>query len=262
MKKELAAKVTQNVSRGGGFYVVELETELFSPPDPGQFIMMSVGEQPELTLRRPMAFYDFTSNSNKSLSKVLYSVVGKGTQYLSELKAGDGLTFLGPLGNAFSKPSQGQSTLIVAGGIGIAPFLMWHKKNPSSDHKVLLGFRNEDQASIHHDFGLDEEKLGIAVDQKTNQFFCGSVVDLFLAELESKTPDRVFTCGPDGMMQAVAKICQERKIPCEVSLEARMGCGMGVCLSCVTDFPYLDQSSQPLVCKDGPVFQLFDSAEG
>jgi dihydroorotate dehydrogenase electron transfer subunit len=218
--------------------------------------MISTGGEPDILLRRPMAFYDATSESGDQRVEILYSVVGRGTKKMATLPKGTELSMLGPLGNSFSQPTEGESVAIVAGGIGIAPFLLWGRQLAPEDRKrvrLLLGFSNRNQLPVALDFKRVSLQPIVAIEGSGGDFQ-GTVVELFQRELEDTSFDRVLTCGPEPMMDRVIEIARERQIPCEVSLEAKMACGHGLCLSCVTTSADPESAAYDLVCRDGPVF--------
>lgn len=257
--KELIATVEKNENIGGNYHVLTLrfpkEVEVVKP---GNFLMVSVNQQPSILLRRPMAFFDMAVSKTKRIGKILYANVGRGTQALTKLKANDQVSVLAPLGNAFSNPKKSEKYLVVAGGIGVAPFLFWHHRLTSAQKKqvrFVFGFRNKEQAKVVRLWkGC---KPQIVLDQKTKGFAHGNVMNLVPDLFESFRPTRVLTCGPNIMMQKVAEFAKSKNISCEVSLEAKMGCGMGVCLSCVTDFPGVGTSQdRVLLCQQGPIFTL------
>jgi dihydroorotate dehydrogenase electron transfer subunit len=257
--RELLGRIEQNEDQGGGLFVLHLSLESdLGDAKGGNFLMLSVQGESEIILRRPMAIYDLTVKDSRQILSVLYSVVGRGTQRLSKLKKGAELSLLGPIGNAFPDGTEDQMTWVVAGGIGIAPFLYWSRLQAESIRaqcNYFFGFRKREQSAIVKDFTAQGVSVQIAT-QEPSQFFQGTSVDLFKEALETSKPDMVFTCGPTPMMERVISISKDLRIPCFASLEAKMACGVGVCLSCVTDFSH-DRSAgkYSLVCQDGPVFR-------
>jgi dihydroorotate dehydrogenase electron transfer subunit len=218
--------------------------------------MVSAGAEPSILLRRPMAFYDAVKVRNRVQIEVLYAVVGRGTRQMATLKPGREISFLGPLGNSFSQPKERESVAIVAGGIGIAPFLLWGRQLAPSRRKqvrLLLGFSNRAQLPIRRDFSRVQLDPITAVEGPGGDFR-GTVVELLQREMEKRSFDRILTCGPEKMMEKVLAIAAERQVPCEVSLEAKMGCGLGLCLSCVTKSGAAADTGYSLVCRDGPIF--------
>jgi dihydroorotate dehydrogenase electron transfer subunit len=254
---EWTATVTANGDRGGGYHQLSLALPAHHPiPRAGAFMMLSVGREPEMLLRRPMAFFDAVKKGNRVRVEVLYSVAGKGTRSMLSLVRGAKLSLLGPIGNSFSQPEKGERFVIAAGGIGIAPFLLWGRQLDPSKRKsvrLLLGFANKEQKSIIRNFERIHLKPKVAIEGPGGDF-CGTVVELLEQEMEAEPFDRILTCGPSKMMEKVEALAAERQIPCELSLEAKMGCGLGLCLSCVTRHGAGESGGYSLVCQDGPVF--------
>ncbi len=175
--------------------------------------------------------------------------VGPGTRRLCELRAGDGLWALGPLGRGFDGPAEGRRALLVGGGVGIAPLAIL-QDTLEADTTVLLGFR--DRARAEGAALLREAR--VATDDGSVGHH-GFVTELLAAELDRDPHAVVYACGPAAMLEGVRAICKERATPAQLALEAGMACGFGACFGCVVprrDGGYLR------VCVDGPVI---DAAE-
>lgn len=256
--KEWIASVEINEPRGGGYNVLRLRVPGRLPQaSAGAFVMLSAGKEPEILLRRPMALYDVRPVQKGTDVSLMYTVVGRGTSALAKAKSGETLSFLGPIGNGFSKPRASDAYIVVAGGVGIAPFLLWARQLTAPQRKrvrILFGFRNKEQLPIVKDF----QKAGLrplCAVEGPGGTFKGTVIDLLNAEVAKAPATRILTCGPEKMMERAVDIAKILDIPYEASLEARMGCGVGVCLSCVTKFsPGIRPGGYALVCQDGPVF--------
>ncbi len=221
---------------------------------PGQFCMIKVsGDANDPLLRRPLSIHRVHDGGFVSF---LYKVIGKGTKCLSEYKAGEKLNVLGPLGNHFAiRPAE--KVIIIGGGIGVAP-LVFLAERIAFKHgtTVLLGFRNREDVCCVEDFEKLAARTLIATEDGSLGHK-GLITDLLREEImhNPDLPKYFYTCGPFGMQKAINNLIieelGEKKAHLEVSLEARMACGIGVCMSCVTqarDGDYLH------VCKDGPVF--------
>lgn len=258
--KEWTGKVYQNRDAGGAYKVITLSMHKnFEEPIAGQFVMFDCGFMEDgIILRRPMAFYDFVKRSEDVLVSILYHVVGKGTERMSKMKVGDTASFLGPIGNAFSVPKADEKIWVVGGGIGIAPFLLWLKQIKHRENvRIFFGFREDAQLQICEDFSDYSKFLTTCVQNGSKGDFQGTVVVALEQEMRKVFPDRILTCGPTIMMEKTIEVGQKNSIPLEVSLEAKMGCGIGVCLSCVTPIQHQKQKgSFSLVCKDGPIFTV------
>lgn len=221
----------------------DFTVEFPKQPKPGQFIHILCGEG--VLLRRPMSVCDYFNN----LLRFSFAVRGEGTKRLARHNVGDRLDILGPLGTDFSTAKKGGGVpLVIGGGIGIFP-LYYASKFLGEKTEAILGFRTKDLVIMEDDFNSVCAKTHIVTDDGSYKCM-GLVTDLFKERLSLGGITSVYTCGPQGMMKAVAKIAAENDIFCEVSLEERMGCGIGACAVCVckSEGKYLK------VCQNGPVF--------
>lgn len=221
------------------------------PVAPGQFVEVLVEGEPGVMLRRPISVHDV--DEEKGTLSLLTQIVGKGTRKLAELKVGDHLNMVYPLGHGFTTTLSALhsplSALLVGGGAGIAPLLHLSKclKAKGVKSTILLGGRTADLIPVRDEFE-SYGRLCLATDDGSLGHK-GLVVE---HPAFSESYDIIYTCGPTPMMKAVARSAAERGIRCEVSLENMMACGVGACLCCVTD---TDQGHR-CVCKDGPVFDI------
>ncbi|MCK5214039.1 MAG: dihydroorotate dehydrogenase electron transfer subunit [Candidatus Omnitrophica bacterium] len=218
---------------------------------PGQFIHIKVREGMEPFFRRPFSVYRALNHI-----EVLYEVVGKGTEILSQKKKGDALDVLGPLGTPFTIPDENiENVVMVGGGIGVAPFMMLSDLLKAKEYKMLLlyGGRSKD-----HVYDMKElAKNGCDIHIATNDGSHG--VKGFVSELFSEIPPdsnktRIYTCGPKPMMAAVQDFARTHNLKGEASCEEVLACGLGACLGCVTK----TEQGYKTVCYDGPVFDLKD----
>lgn len=232
------------------YFIIKLTAEDKLPEMlPGQFAEIKVEDSPSTFLRRPISinFVDYERNE----LWLLIQIVGAGTLKLSQLRAGDSLNLIYPLGNTFSLPDfKPSDILLVGGGVGIAPLLFWGAKLASEGYTCtfLLGGRSESNLLM-----LDEFKRYGTVVVTTEDGSSGEkgyVTDHSI--LKTKQFDAVYTCGPTPMMKAVAAYAAKNKLFCEVSLENTMACGFGACLCCVTD----TTDGHLCVCTEGPVFPI------
>ena len=227
-------------------------------------------------LRRPFSIGGLRRHGARSEIDIIGRVVGVGTVWLNALQVGDEVDVLGPLGNGFSLPSSGARVLLVAGGVGVPPILWWgavlrEKKIPCEAvygvrRRELLPATLIEEPSSEGEFVACVEEFaqnGIATLVTTEDGSCGLqglVTDGMLrhfTQLRNEAPVFVYACGPDPMLKAVARMCIERGISCELSLERMMGCGMGTCQSCVVsvrDDCTERASRYALCCSEGPVF--------
>jgi dihydroorotate dehydrogenase electron transfer subunit len=190
---------------------------------------------------------------------MLYRVVGKGTAMLSALRENQAIDILGPLGKGFDLRDGDEEKLLVGGGVGLAPLhrLAAELAARGAAARLFAGGRTRGDLPCLADF----ERLGVKCHCATEdgslgtQGFVTAVLNPYLDALAGRAA--LYACGPDGMLRAVAKIARERRLPCQVSLEGYMACGVGACLGCVT--PGKAHSPQTpdyrCVCAEGPVFE-------
>jgi dihydroorotate dehydrogenase electron transfer subunit len=224
---------------------------------PGQFVMVQVGEGMDPLLRRPFSIHQVDEGG---LLQILFKVIGKGTQALANLQAGQKMDILGPLGRGFTHNTVNEHYLI-GGGIGIAPLLFLAKqilkKNEPSAIKVLLGARTKDEIiTLVEDF----ESMGLTVQAATEDGSLGKqglVTDL-MSPIQNENPAMVYACGPHPMLRALVRVCRDKDWACQVSLETIMACGLAACLGCAV--LRADMNGYVHVCKDGPVFNADDVA--
>ncbi|MFN8239623.1 MAG: dihydroorotate dehydrogenase electron transfer subunit [Bacteroidales bacterium] len=244
-------QVVENKKLRNDYFILELLAP-GSLPDiqPGQFVQALVENSPGTFLRRPLSIHDV--DEAKNMIKLLVQVVGPGTATLSNLRESDSLNLVLPLGNSFSDPAPDDRILLVGGGCGVAPLLYLAKTLVAKGHKpeILMGFRNKERVIEYEEY----EKLG-KVWLTTEDGSAGEKG--FVTNhpvLERENFSRIYCCGPDPMMKAVAYHSRSKGIVCEVSLENLMACGFGVCLCCVVNTVKGNLCS----CTDGPVFNIED----
>ncbi len=238
------AEITAN-ERLGAYVLLSARDERRNP-EPGQFYMLAAaerwgggaGERPYL----PRAFSYARAHEDGTLDFLL-EAVGPGTQRLAELRPGDGLWLLGPLGIGFTPPGDGRRPLLVGGGIGTAPLLCLHEQM-TPDAPVLLGFRSAAHAEAARLFA---GKPLIATDDGSVGH-SGLVTELLSDRLENA---EVYACGPPPMLEAVRAICAERDVPAQLALESGMACGFGACFGCVVP----TKTGYIRLCVDGPVLE-------
>lgn len=248
-KRIESLKVIDNKPLKKDFFIIELESgEKLPEMKPGQFVQAKVDGSKETFLRRPLSLHDVDYIQNRI--KLLVQVVGNGTESLSRLKKDDLLNLIYPLGSSFSLPKKGARTLLIGGGCGIAPLLYLGRylKSHSIIPDILLGFRNSDRILEFKDYEAVGKVFLTTEDGSAGEK--GYVTDHSL--LKKARYDKVYCCGPEMMMRAIAGWCRKNNTDCEVSLENLMGCGIGVCLCCVVD----TVKGHLCTCIDGPVFNI------
>ena len=233
----MLAKILLNKPLAEGIFDLRLQMEPGLTPIPGCFLHIACGEAH--VLRRPISLCDY--DTPEGVARLVYAVKGDGTAWLARQKPGKSLDVLGPRGHGFDLPDV--PTLLVGGGIGVPPMVFCESKLTKSH--AILGFRSKDLAVLTGEFGsadicTDDGSLG----EKT-------FPHLKLKELLATGKwQRVVACGPTVMLKAVAGVCIEADVPCQVSLEERMACGVGACLVCACAV----HGTYGRVCADGPVF--------
>ena len=231
-------------------FIIELEApETLPVIQPGNFAEIEVANSPKVFLRRPFSFYDVNPTSNTI--SFFIKVAGEGTRLLGEARKGDKLSVIYPLGNSFSRPESGR-VLAVAGGSGIAPFILYGKElqNNGIEITFLFGARSADDIVLTDEFRALGKVLITTEDGSQGEK--GMVTQHGLFNNKKLPFDLIVTCGPEPMMKAVGKIAMEKNIPCEASLENTMACGFGACLCCIVP----TVSGNKCVCTEGPVFNV------
>lgn len=236
---------------GPDVFVISMECpEIAATARPGNFVNIKVNESSQPLLRRPFCIHDVRGE----VIDIMVKSVGMGTSLLCEATCGSSLLVLGPLGNAFGTDTGDFDTaMLVSGGIGTAPMLFLEKSLAAKG----LGFRNLVGGRTRLDLltrGLSN--CSTATDDGS-QGFHGNVVELLSSQLSgTEAPGRVkvFACGPNPMLKALARFCEQRGLPCELSLESVMGCGVGICYGCMVELNNADGEKETvLLCKEGPV---------
>ncbi|MFP4660922.1 MAG: dihydroorotate dehydrogenase electron transfer subunit [Halanaerobiales bacterium] len=248
------------------YFLMELDApNLVDKTEPGQFfnLRFNNGRSYDPLLRRPLSVHDLNKKTGSIL--LLYRLVGRGTELLSKYKAGESLDILGPLGSGFDVSLEKKKILIIGGGMGIAPLYYLTKKlladtGKSGNHLTILlgGNSKEDLGYFAERF--EGIKTGIDASLETDIRYTtidgslgemGNVIELW-EKLFRFDYDYLYTCGPVPMLVHVQELAGRYNIDGQVSLEERMGCGIGLCLSCVCK---TDKGNQR-ICKEGPIFPL------
>lgn len=254
MHKDPAACVTHKKS-WGAYHLLALESpEIASQAAPGQFIMVRTSPLFQPLLRRPLSIH---SVSGPELH-LFFQAVGPGTQLLARADTGQILDILGPLGRGFdlSGDLEGRQTALVGGGRGIAPlfFLAHALRKKGAEARVFYGGLSEKDLVLRERFSSAGFAAACSTEDGSSGFH-GLITELVLRETASSyAPDRMYACGPDGMLQAVAKLACRLNIPAELSLESIMGCGFGACWGCVHKIRQGGEEAWHKVCEEGPVF--------
>jgi dihydroorotate dehydrogenase electron transfer subunit len=231
----------------GAYRVLSAADPAGPPPEPGQFYMLATAERwgggederPFL----PRAFS--VLRARDGVLEFMLEDVGPGTARLAELRPGEGLWVVGPLGVGWTAPAGGRRALLAGGGVGVPPLATW-RDALGGGVTAVLGFRDARHAAAA------ELLPGAAVATDDGSVgHHGLVTDLLAAELDADPHATVYSCGPPGMLEAVRAMCEERGVPAQLALESGMACGYGACFGCVVA---VRDGGYARVCVDGPVF--------
>lgn len=252
---QCTARVVTNVPLGDDFFSMTASCpEIAADCRPGQFAMVDTGANHVPYVKRPLAIA--ASDARTGTLRFIYRAVGTGTRLLSHMESRRAFTIVGPLGNGYAAPPAKSTVLLVAGGVGLSSLLSLLPllQGLGCESHFVLGARNQGGLIC-----LDElQALGAQVSVSTEDGSAGyhgfptPVVQKLLA---GQAFGMAYICGPEPMMRAVAGPVVAAGVPCQVSLERRMGCGIGVCVGCSCKLNDPERGLvQKRVCKDGPVF--------
>ena len=246
-EKELAQVISQNCI-GTGVYSMWIETKAAQTAVAGQFVSVYCKDKTKL-LPRPISICQI--DKEKGRLRIVYRVVGEGTEEMSSYSAGDDISLIGPLGNGFMQ-REGKKAILIGGGIGIPPMVgLAEALKDKAEVSVVAGYRDE--------LFLTKElenagKLYIATEDGSTGTK-GTVIDAI--KEQAVGGNVIYACGPTPMLKAIKEYALANNIECQLSLEERMACGIGACLACVCQSKDKDAHSNvnnKRICKDGPVF--------
>jgi dihydroorotate dehydrogenase electron transfer subunit len=267
--------VTENRALSGSHFLLSVESpRQAESARPGQFAMLRILGRSDVLLRRPMSIYDLKgANSggkrarhltdSPRIMQFLYKVVGQGTRLMSELKPGDEVGMLGPLGHGFfeeeylPRAHEADEVLQVAGGIGIAALLLPAKRLAEAGFRQRLFMGGRTKADL---VGVEDFKPlvrgSLLSTEDGSAGYRGYVTRPLEDYLEHHSDKKclLMVCGPWAMLRAVVQLAGKYGHPCLVSMENRMGCGLGVCLGCCIRVHGSGHEAYQRVCTEGPVF--------
>jgi len=254
--RQVIATVVGNERVAAGTHVLRLrEPHISAHASPGQFVHIRCvpispsGSTPsDPLLRRPLSILDLYPELGEFA--VLLDVVGRGTDWLSRVAAGEKLDVLGPLGRPFGLRPTTRRALLIGGGIGIVPLVALARYAAARDVEVTLvaGFRDASKVIPASIVPAEAEYIVATDDGSVGRHgYAPAVAAEYLP-----WADQVFACGPLPMLRALARMERPRRLPVQVSMEEHMGCAMGVCLGCVIR----TRKGYERVCRDGPVFDI------
>lgn len=243
------AKILSNTLIADGvFSIIIACKDLAAQSRSGQFLHIKCGHS--RLLRRPISICSVHSD----VIRFVFEVKGEGTKWLSIRKPGDTLDILGPLGKGFEFPDG--DIIVVGGGIGTPPMLC-AAHSASGNVSAILGFRSRDNVILKDEFEAACRDVIITTDDGSVGIQ-GTVIKPLEWLLAEGKHSAVMSCGPFVMQKAVATLCKQYGTSCQVSLEERMGCGVGACLVCACATVKDGNSDMSRVCADGPVFNAED----
>jgi dihydroorotate dehydrogenase electron transfer subunit len=274
MQNDIVA-VIRNQPLTGGHFLLDLHAPRQAQATrPGQFAMVRLLEHSDVLLRRPMSIFDIKpraleggEHANGALAEIiqlLYKVVGRGTRLMGMLKPGDQVELLAPLGHGFFEEEYlpvaqaADEVLHVAGGIGIAALLLPARQIAKAGvrQRLFFGGRTNNDLVGTEDFESYVEEMTLATENgsKGRQGFVTSPLEEYLAG-HAKGKFLLMACGPWAMLRATVDLAERYGHPCLVSMENRMGCGLGVCLGCSIRVEGSGHAAYERVCTEGPVFR-------
>ncbi len=216
----------------------------------GQFLEIRVSDRVEPLLRRPISIF----NIEGDIVEFIFQVKGKGTEILSTKQEGEEIDILGPLGKGTFNFQNKNNIAIIGGGIGIFPLYELAKEaNKVTNVNMYLGFRSKDFVVLEDEYRKISNKFVLTTDDGSYEEK-GFAINFLKQDIEAGNIDGIYSCGPLPMLKAVQNLAKEYKIPCQISLEERMGCGIGVCLGCAVKVNAGEELVYTHVCKAGPVF--------
>jgi dihydroorotate dehydrogenase electron transfer subunit len=241
----------------GGYAVLTFRhPEVATRGRAGQFVMMKAGACLDLPLKRPFSILG--TNPERESFDVFIKAVGPGSRALTELSGEATASCLGPLGRAFEAPAPGTAAWLVAGGFGIAPLLFFARELMARGQTatIFFGGRTAADLAIRETFS-DLSGPVVLATEDGSLGERGTIVPPLEARLDSaERPVALYSCGPGGLLRAVARVAEERGLPAQVSLDPWMGCGIGTCLGCVVRVQDAgeERGKYRCACTEGPVF--------
>ena len=260
MPKQIQAKLIKKQEIIKDIYKFSVKApEIVETAKPGNFIEIRVNDGIDPFLRRPISIYNL--DKENGILEFIFQVKGKGTETLSKKEEGKDIDIIGPLGNGTFKFEKYKNIAVIGGGIGIFPLYELSKEAKQNDVKVncYLGFRNKDFVMLEKEFEEATDNLTITTDDGTYKEK-GFAIDYLIKDMESEKYECIYACGPLPMLKAIQKYANENNINCQISLEEKMACGLGVCLGCAVKTAKSPKDAPEYwhVCKGGPVFQAKD----
>jgi len=267
MSLQTDGTIVKNERTGSVYFLLEIDCpSIASRIKPGQFIMLKVSDNDYPLLRRPFSVHKSYSSRHPEREKrghllILYKVIGKGTEKMTALEKAAKADMIGPLVNGFTLPviPSSSNVILVGGGVGVGSLFPLAETLRGAKLSVFIGAKTGEDILCRADFRKWTSNIFIATEDGSLGFK-GTVIDLLLSKkrrFKNRKSQYLYSCGPMGMLEELAKKVRLNSKICQASLEARMACGFGACWGCVvkTKDPRLPYQR---VCKEGPVFNLAD----
>lgn len=261
MPVDLDAAVVTNTRLSSDYNVIAFAAPAIgSLAAPGQFVMVKPARGTDPLLRRPFSIFEILRSEAGAITgfSILNKRIGVGTGHLYDVATGARLAVLGPLGRPFEPVSPPAEAWMVAGGVGLAPFLTLAEALRQQNTRTTLFYGGRRAAELYYVDAFERLGVGVVLATEDGSRGAAGFVTAPLADalaLSGSAPVNIYACGPTPMMHAVARLAAKHGRRCDVSLEQTMGCGLGGCYSCVVptrigvERPHFVRS-----CLDGPVF--------
>lgn len=257
MAVNIRAKLLKKEELKPGIFKFSVQAdEIIKTAKPGNFIEIRVNDDIEPFLRRPISIHNM--DREKGILEFIFQEKGKGTKILSSRREGELIDIIGPLGFGTFKYSSYQNLAVIGGGIGVFPLYELAKcaKQENKNVNTYLGFRNKDLVVLEDEFKKVSNTLTLTTDDGSYAQK-GFAIDFLKKDIEDGKIDSIYACGPLPMLRAVRALAIEKNIPCQISIEEKMACGLGVCLGCAVKTAASSKNAPEYwhVCKAGPVFE-------
>ncbi|MBN1676411.1 MAG: dihydroorotate dehydrogenase electron transfer subunit [Kiritimatiellae bacterium] len=253
MHLETAEALDHGPLRGEYSVLSLLAPRIAADVRPGQFVHLRVPRLDDAVLRRPFSVF----RAERDVISILYKRVGRGTQAMTAIRAGERLSLIGPLGNGFPEGGPGTFPVLVAGGYGAAPlYLLAQRTAPAG--VLFVGGRTRDDVLCVEEFEAAKWPVRVTTEDgsRGRRGLVTDALDAWLAAERPAAEPEFFVCGPDGLLRAVGERAVRSGWRAWLSMDRHMGCGMGACLACVLKIRTSDTAWRwARVCRDGPVFE-------
>ena len=250
MLEQTVTIVSQERDADSYFRLVLRAPQIAPLIQPGQFAHVRILPLKDALLRRPFSIFQVAGDT----FSILYKNVGKGTDVLSRMRAGEELSVIAPLGHGFTVPPKGGDTpLLVAGGYGMAAMFLLAQRSPQKGI-VFVGGRRRVDILCEKDFAAIGWEVRVATEDGSHGEK-GLVTHPLIKELKRHASgNKLYACGPTPMLKAIGKIAEDFNLPAELSMDEHMCCGVGTCLTCVIPVKAGDSWEYQRTCTEGPVF--------